>query len=72
MISYGAIIHEIELGKSVLEEHKQIIKKIFSFADILRKSDIRKVLSVIELDKLDEFGQICDRGKIIYPLLHMF
>jgi len=45
------IRHDIELGKSILEEYKQAKEKIFSFIDILIKLDVRKVLFMIELDK---------------------
>ena len=41
MISYKVIGQEMELDKSVLKEYRQIRRKIFSFANILSRIDVR-------------------------------
>jgi len=41
------IRYEKESGRFILKENKWVERKIFFFIDILSRSDIRKVLSVI-------------------------
>ena len=55
MISYGVNGCEKESGKFILEKSKQIGKKILSSTGILNRSDIKKVLFMIESNKLDMF-----------------
>ena len=47
IISNRVIGYEKKLGRSVLEENKYIERKIHSFTDVLMRSDIRKILSII-------------------------
>ena len=55
MTSYKVIGHKIELDRSMLKEYKWTERKIYFSTDVLGRLDIRKVLFIIELDKLDVF-----------------
>jgi len=56
VISYEVIRHKWELDRSILEEYMQTRRKIFSSTNVLSRSDVRQILSMIELDESDVFG----------------
>jgi len=56
VISYGVIGHEMELGRSALEKYVLTEENIFSSTDILSRLNVRKALSMMELDGSDVFG----------------
>jgi len=39
--------HELELGRFVSEKNKWAEKKILSLIDVLSRSDVRKILSIM-------------------------
>ncbi len=47
IISNRVIRYKKELDKSVLKEDEHIERKIYSFTDVLIRSDVRKILSII-------------------------
>ena len=53
VINYRVIKHERKPGRSMPEKDKQVGRKILSSTDVLSRLDIRKILSIIQLDRLD-------------------
>ena len=57
VISYRVIRHKRELGRFMPEKDKQVGRKILSSTNVLSRLDVRKMLFIIQLDRLD----ICDK-----------